>query len=406
MNVLMLAPEFLPTWGGVGVYIAEIAKNMPHDVEVHIITPSRIQFEHNIIKENRIDNHRFPSNVHIHYLGTARENFFYNLNFQVNCFRTVPQFVKENDIDLIHSQSAMPDLLLSPQKVKIPIITTIHTTIEGQLRTISKTDRSFRELDSSEKMTKLFGTFLKLIENSYYQKGRHFITVSQWGKKAIIAEKKIGPDRITVIHNGVDTTMFTPEMREESKNYYPDFIDIDSLKILYLSRLISSKGINCLINAIPNILKAIDAYFVIAGPGKQIIMGDFLKENYSYLGYVPHERTPFLYSSMDTFILPSFSENFPLSVLEAMASENAVVASNVGGIPEMIQSHENGLLIPPNDPESIARAIIMLGENTTLMEKLSRNARTSVLEKFTWKKAAQETKNYYEKVLTNENPAD
>ncbi len=399
MNVLMLAPEFLPAWGGVGVYISEIAKKMPNDVEVHILTPLRTQFKHNKIEENDTIQKHIPPNIHVHNVGIAKENFFYNLSFQMNCLRNVPQFIKENDIDIIHSQSAMPDLFLSPQKVKVPIVTTIHTTIEQQLKTIKKTNSSFRELDSSEKMTNLFGPFLKFIENYYYQQDRHYITVSQWGKDTILKEKKIEPDNITVIHNGVDTAAFTPENKRKECNYYPELIDIDSLKILYLSRLINSKGIYSLISAFPKIMKAIDAHFIIAGAGKQIFIDEHFKKNYSYLGYVTHERTPFLYTSAEIFVLPSFSENFPLSILESMASQNSVIATEVGGIPEMIQTYQNGLLIPPNDPDSIARAIIELGEDTALRKKLSENARNSVIEKFNWKTAALETKKYYDKVL-------
>jgi glycosyltransferase involved in cell wall biosynthesis len=399
MNVLMLAPDFLPAWGGVGVYISEIANNLPNDVEVHILTPLRSQFKQNQIKENDRINNQFHSNVHIHNIGVAKENFLYNLSFQLNCLRYVPQFIKEYEIDIIHSQSAMPDLFLSPKKVKSPIITTIHTTIEGQLMAVRNTKSSFHELDSSEKMILALGPFLKYIENSYYRKDRYYITTSQWGKNVISAEKKIDPEKMNVIYNGVDNALFTPENKKNTNDYFPELDNIDSLKILYLSRLVKYKGINNLIDAIPKILKSIDAHFIIAGAGRQILIDEHFKKNYSFLGYVNHERTPFLYSMSDIFILPSLYENFPLSILESMASQNAVIATNVSGVPEMIQTNQNGLLIPPNDTDSIARAIISLGEDTTLRQRLSRNARTTVIEKFNWKTAALKTKDFYEKVL-------
>ena len=401
MKILMLAPEFLPAWGGVGVYIYEITKNMPRNVEIHILTPNRTRFKDNDLKNYEEITHQFSPNIHLHHLGTAKDNFFYNFSFQINCIKNVPRLIKEYGIDIIHSESAMPDLFLNPEKVKIPIITTVHTTIEGQLNTIRNTNSSFKEFESSEKFTYLLGPFLKAMENSYYRKKRHFITVSQWGKDTFQKYQNIPSDKVRVIYNGVDSSIFTPENSKYSDIYFPDLADITTLKILFLSRLTNSKGINNLIKAIPKVIRTIDAHFIIAGAGKRIFIDNSFKKNYSYLGYVSHEKTPFLYPSTDIFILPSFSENFPLSVLESMASQNAVIASNVGGIPEMIQTNQNGLLIPPGDPDSIAHGLIELGENISFREKLSRNARNSVIEKFNWKNASLETKKYYEEVLQN-----
>lgn len=398
MNVLMLAPELLPAWGGVGVYISEIAKNFPNDVEVHILTPLRTHFSDTIINDLQQQNIKFPSNVFIHHVGTAKDNFFYNLSFQLNCLRIVPRFIKEYNIDILHSQSAMPDLFISPQKIKIPIVTTIHTTIEGQLNAIMNTSQKFHDLDSSEKMTKFFGPFLKKIENSYYKNNRYFITVSNWGKSALIAEKGIPHEKIRVIHNGVDAETFSPKSKIDKENVFQELLDINALKVLYLSRFINYKGINYLIDSIPKILKKIDAFFIFAGAGK-INIKNLRENNYRYIGYVKTEEKPYLYNLSDIFILPSFYENFPISILESMASENAVIASNVGGIPEMITSNYNGLLIPPKDTESIARAIINLGEDSFLRKKLSKNARASVMEKFNWKIAALQTKHYYEEIL-------
>ena len=196
----------------------------------------------------------------------------------MNCLRNVPQFIRQYDIDIIHSQSAMPDLFLSPQKVKSPIVTTIHTTIEGQLKAVRNTKSSFQELDSSEKMILFLGPFLKYLENSYYHKDRNYITTSQWGKNVISAEKKIDPEKMNVIYNGVDNAVFTPENKKNANDYFPELDNIDSLKILYLSRLVKYKGINMLIDAIPKILKSIDAHFIIAGAGKQILIDEHFKK--------------------------------------------------------------------------------------------------------------------------------
>lgn len=400
----MLAPEYLPCRGGVGVYIAEITRHMTPDMNIHILTPQRIQRESLSIPREDIPNQSFPNNVKVHYLGKAQDSFFYNLKFQLQCAIKVESLIKEWDIDIIHSHSAMPDLFLSLKKINVPIVTTIHTTIESQKEAIKSSQQHFFQLDSSEQFTFLFSPALIEMENWYYSKDRYYITVSEWAKQKIAIEKGITPERIKVIHNGIDTQFFQPYNKTLAHSHFPELPHIHSPIILFLSRIIQSKGIHNLISAIPAILKKNDATFIIAGPGKSVesLIQD---PEVIHLGYIPHHKTRFLYSCADIFTLPSLSENFPLSVLEAMASKNAVIASNVGGIPEMIIHEKEGILIPPHKPRSIEAAVTHLLEDEHYRKELGDNARNAVIEKFQWGKAAKLTKEYYLDVIEDANSA-
>ena len=93
------------------------------------------------------------------------------------------------------------------------------------------------------------------------------------------------------------------------------------------------------------------------------LLGDGLRK-------VPHDKMPLYYSKADVFILPSLSEGLPLSIIEAMAMKKPVIGSMVGGILELIEDYENGFLIPPNDPESLADALLKLSENSSLRESM------------------------------------
>ena len=401
MNVLMLAPEFLPVWGGVGVYLVEITKDMPKDVEVHIVTPKRTRFGNQTIEADTKLQEIFPENVHIHFLGKAKDTFIYNFTFQLNCWRHIYSMIKEYEIDIIHSQSAMPDLFISPKKVGVPIITTIHTTTEGQANTIRSSGTKFSQLEFSEKMTLFLSRFLKFLEGRYYNSNRYYITVSEWAKKQIIREKKIDAGRIGVIHNGVNSDEFNPYKKKEAKKYFLELSEIDSPRVLFLSRLIESKGIRFLLKAVPKILEKVDAHFIFAGAGRTPSL-NISKEDCTFLGYVPHEKTPYLYAISDIFILPSLSENFPISILEAMSSELAIIATNVGGIPEMITHGENGFLIQPRTSEDIVKSVVTLIEDGKFRKELGTNARKKVEKKFSWGNTIVETKRYYEEVLENE----
>ncbi len=405
MNVLMLTPEFLPVWGGAGTYVVEIAKNMPQrDIQVHIITPKRIRFGSQLLATyDKLQ--KIPAeNIHVHYIGQAKDTFIYNFTFQLNCWRNIYSLIKEHKIDIIQSQSAMPDLFISSKKVKVPIVTTIHTTIEGQINVIKSSGSRFRQLEFSEKMTLFLSPFLKFLEDKYYDGDRYYITVSEWAKNQIIREKEIDAERIRVIHNGVDSDEFNPLKRKEAEKYFLQLADVNVPKVLCLSRLIESKGLSFLIEAIPEILEKVDVHFIFAGPGKKPIL-NMPNGKYTFLGYVSHEQTPYLYALSDIFILPSLCENFPMSILEAMASECAVIATDVGGVPEMIDHNVNGVLIPPKDSESIAKATVNLIQDNNLRRNLGKKARKTVEDRFDWKNAAERTKQYYEEVLSNESLA-
>lgn len=408
-KVLILTSEFLPLWGGIGSYVVGLTKNLPSDLEILIVTPFRKKFgkEGPIFSSSdyrpRGDYNYFRENVRVKYISTASDTFFYNFKFQLNVWRVFYEIVKKEKPDIIHTQSTMPDLFINPHKIKIPIITTIHTTIEWQIKTLKELRRlESKDLEFSEVMTKLFSPIIVYLENRYYKKRKFFITVSEFGKKLIAKEKNIPLENIRVIYNGVDPEEFTPQNRKKAKEIYSEIAEKDELKILYLSRFIARKGFLILLKAIPKILEKIDAHFVFAGPGLKPDFKSFgiPESSYTYLGYIypPH----YLYSIADIFVLPSFSENFPLSVLEAMSSEICTVATRVGGIPEMIEHNYNGLSIPPGDVDSLTQALIYLAENEEERKKLAKNGRKTVLERFTLKKCAESTLKYYEEVVENE----
>ena len=92
----MLAPEFLPIWGGVGTYIVELVRHLPRTVEIHVVTPYRERFGMSQVKTSDYDfDEYFGDNVHVHFISSASDTFFYNAAFQYACFKRVPRVVKE-----------------------------------------------------------------------------------------------------------------------------------------------------------------------------------------------------------------------------------------------------------------------------------------------------------------------
>jgi len=395
MKILILAPEFLPLRGGIGTYIVELIKNMPKDFEVHVLTPKRKTFT-NSIKDI------FSDNVTVHFTGISRDDILNNFLFQMNCRKMIPYIVKKYNIDIVHSQSTLPDLYLSPESINVPIITTIHTTIRDEINSIKNFDTKVMHLSNSEKAMLFVGPLLKYFENTYYSGNRHYITVSKWMKNRFINDfNNVNEDKIKVIYNGVNTDIFNPSEKRNLKMNFPELSDIKVPKVLYLSRWAERKGIRFFLKAIPDILKKTDVHFVFAGPNINN-KNQIPSENCTFLGYIPQNKLPCLYASCEIFLLPSLLENFPFVLLEAMSCESAVISSNVGGVSEMISQKENGLLIQAKNIEDIVNAVVYFASNDTERIETGKRARKIVKERFVWNKIASETCNYYEEVLAKE----
>jgi len=401
MKICMLAPEFLPVWGGVGTYIVELVRHLPKDIEVHVVTPMREGFGKEKISTSDYDFSKyFGSNVHVHFVCKASDTFFYNAKFQYACQKYVPKLVKEERIDLIHSHTAhMPDLLLQFKRLDVPIVTTIHTTIQGQRHGTKSSGMSFWSLEFSEKLTYLAFPFLRLAEIVYFSKERYYITVSKWMKEQILKQyPKIDSSSISVIYNSVDTERFSPGRRGSQPER-----DI----ILFTGRLIAAKGIRYLVEAMPKVLREYpDALFIFIGAGNSLPYRRRLGElgipekNFMFLGYLKESSELVeYYRASSVFVAPTLYENLPIRVLEAMACGVPVVASNVCAIPEAIDNGVNGILIQPSSIDELADAICRLLGDSSLRRKMGDNARKTVVEKFDWNVNAVKTAEVYQQIL-------
>jgi glycosyltransferase involved in cell wall biosynthesis len=126
---------------------------------------------------------------------------------------------------------------------------------------------------------------------------------------------------------------------------------------------------------------------VLAGGGNAAYWGDRAREAglgadaVSFLGHVPYGDMPAFLRGADALVLPSRSESMPYAVLEAMACGLPVVATSVGGIPEIIDDGRNGLLVPPNSPERLADGLLALAGDEGLRARLGGEARRTAVER-------------------------
>ncbi|MEM3666152.1 MAG: glycosyltransferase family 4 protein, partial [Candidatus Bathyarchaeia archaeon] len=134
---------------------------------------------------------------------------------------------------------------------------------------------------------------------------------------------------------------------------------------------------------------------------KNMIRELSLSNSVRLVGEIPHHELPYYYSMADVFAFPSLYEAFGKVVVEAMACETPVVASKVGGIPEIIHHGYNGLLVEATNVDQLAEAISALLFSKDFARRLGKKARQTVLEKFTWRYTAESLNKVYLEVTEN-----
>lgn len=186
-------------------------------------------------------------------------------------------------------------------------------------------------------------------------------------------------------------------------------------EVLFVGRLERRKGIHTLLQAIPMILQEHpDVVFTIIGKDVPDESGKTWQskwresgllsdhgERVRFLGEVDGHRLEKSYRSCDIFVAPSTYESFGLIYVEAMAHAKPVVACRVGGVPEVVRHGETGILVPPEAPEDLARAILQLLQDARLRESMGHAGREAYEAKFTVGQMARRTLAFYEDVVQN-----
>lgn len=229
------------------------------------------------------------------------------------------------------------------------------------------------------------------------------IAVSDCIKKDLIDKLKLEPQKTLTIHNGVDLARFTPQIEVAGQNENLDIKD-DEFVIGAIGRLVAFKGFTYLLKAAKIIYSQQPKFkLVIVGGGE---LKQPLKQQAQELGIADKviftgrqdNVLPFL-ASFELVVMSSITEGLPIVSLEAMAMGKAVVASRVGGIPEVVEERVTGLLVPPKDPSALAQAIITLMENPELRKSLGQAGRARVEEFFSLQHMYEQTADLYTQLL-------
>lgn len=294
-------------------------------------------------------------------------------------------------------------IIKKPYVVQIP--STLTESVD-KLKSVPWRDSSFRSLISRY----FFGPYVLVKAQSYACEGaKMIIAICENTKNRIVRDYKVNEEKITVIPAGVDINQFNPN---NSGKIWRDKLSIcDEKIILYVGVFTYLKGIDFMIHASK---KVIDAHknaivVVLAGKGTKaeeerlyrIITSLGLENKVIFTGWVGYEDLPYLYAASDILVHPSLVEGTPLVILEAMATGKPVIATKVGGVPDMIADGVDGFIIEEKNAGQIAEKVLVLIEDEMLCKKFGENARKKIEEKFDWDLIAKRILNVYGEVIRN-----
>jgi glycosyltransferase involved in cell wall biosynthesis len=226
-----------------------------------------------------------------------------------------------------------------------------------------------------------------------------------------------------ILQNAIATLALTENMRKKLKTIYdteiyivPNGIDLEEYNdvpiflerkpstknILFVGSMYPIKGVQYLITAMKNIhIEIPEARLILVGDGEErdrlaalsIKLG--IQKYVQFIGKVPHETVKTFMQQADVIVLPSLSEGLPNVLLEAMACGLPIVASRVGGIPDIITNDTNGYLVEVKNIDDIANKIILLLQDDVLRKKISDNNR-DLVKKYAWENVIFELERIYQ----------
>jgi glycogen synthase len=260
------------------------------------------------------------------------------------------------------------------------------------------------------------------VERTAYENADGVVAVSGSMKEDVQDLYDVSGADVEVIHNGIDIDQYRPRPDESVLEEYG--VDPDQPYVLFVGRITRQKGILHLVEAIHHFDSDIQVVLCAGAPDTEEI-GEEMEARVEaarsetdnpivwIAEMLPREDVITMYSHASVFVCPSVYEPFGIINLEAMACETPVVASAVGGIPEIVVPDETGLLVDvdptegdtvePADPDAFARRLAD-GVNTLMADPdrraaMGAAARTRVEEKFSWRAIAEQTLTFYRELV-------
>jgi len=396
MKILHLAPLFFPDYSGSSVRLYHLLSHLPFEVDI-VVNNKTIDGECITLPKERF------GNINVHRVSLEPRGicsqlpfrYFYHLAAKSNVKRLISG---EKKIDVIHAHgtgvTTGETAMESSKRLKIPFVCEIHARRKDY---ISGWDKCFRNIYAEHKTGQILHSSSQIITLTY--------SLKNWLQRYYEVDNK----KITVIPNGVDVEAFRPklEYEKEAKEIREKLGAANHKIVMYSGYMDTLNGITDLVQLLPEIIrKRQEVYFLFVGYGPEkdriISLSQKHPRNVKFLAPVPHDKIPVYYQMCDLFLIPrpstiSTETLTPLKLLETMAMEKPVLASNVGGIAEVIRHQKNGYLFEKGDMGSLKQVLLQILDNDD--SQICRNARQTIVKKYRWERSAPILQEVYQSLL-------
>ena len=362
-----------PTYGGSGIVATELGKELAErGHEIHFISyapPMRLQAPSPRIEFHEVEVTTYPLFDHPPYtLALASK---------------MAEVAESERLDLLHCHYAIPHsvsaylakAMLRPRR--LPVVTTLH----GTDITLVGSDRSYLPITRFS------------IEQS-----DGVTAVSRFLRDATY--KTFGvPNEIEVIYNFVNCDAHRPAPPELRRSFAPRGEKL----LIHLSNFRAVKRPTDVVEIFARVQRELPAVLVMVGDGPERSAAEWLARSHQLEGKVhflgKRDNIEELLGSADVLLLPSDHESFGLVALEAMACEVPVVASRVGGLPEVVTDGVEGYLVEARDVDAMARRALSILSSDDLRREMGRRARSTAVERFSTREIIPQYESFYRKVL-------
>jgi glycogen synthase len=309
-----------------------------------------------------------------------------HFNSTLGTFSTDLSLVRDAmDSDAVHTHTWYAMLAGYWAKVlyNIPLVCTVHSLEPLRPWKEEQLGRSYWLSTWAEKLA---------LENA-----DRIVAVSKGSRQDILKHFNVEPERVKVIHNGIDLDLYRHIEVDGTRKSF----ELDGPYILFVGRVSRQKGMTHLIDAMKYVDPGVKCVLCSSAPDtkeleEEIAARVAAEPRVLWINYLLREEQYVeLYSHAAVFCCPSVYEPFGIINLEAMSCGTPVVASAVGGILETVVDGETGLLVPPADPRALAEAINKLLRDPEMARQFGRNGRRRVEQYFSWTSIAHKTEAMY-----------
>lgn len=373
LNVAVICADLDPNdLGGAEVHIVEVVRELA----------GRGHKMHVFVGNDDSAKSLFDSeNVHVHTVT-------YKKRKNLNSFAYIGAVIKEIfasgvEFDLLHAKQVYPQAIAGARlkrKTGLPLYVTVQNPLAYKEELVLKGAFKF-----------LLSPFLFLLGLQVRNALRQADVAGCVSQYSLKNAEKMGAKKCVLVPNGIDLERF--KLFSGERNPF---------EIVTTSTLIPRNGIDVLIESLSEVVNEFPkTKLKIAGVGP---MEEWLRKRVSdlklgkhveFLGTLKHSAVPKFVREAHVFVRPSRFEGFGVSFIEAMALGTPIVTCPVGGIVDFVTDGETGMLVPPNDPDALSRAIRFVFEHEKTMDAVVKNARELVENRYDWKKISDEVENAY-----------